>query len=411
METMPPEVLCEIFRLLCDKPISLHVPDNDSSCSDKFPWAIGQVCKRWREEFLSYLHLWTSLSLRYRPTDIVGVDLQHEMNRRTLICLERSKQLPLTITVCIPYGSSIEKIPRTTWKLLLSCSERWERADLALSHEPLLLDILRCKMPIVKSLRLRLVSFYSSHLRLYHPVPCLTELNLFAWFGELVLPWSQLKKVEISPTAELHFIGGKKLETILSQLQNVEELRIGSFDVLPMNDDRDQCPIQLASLRLLAVPICPFQILPRIEAPLLEHLWVDMGPMYTSTGFTKELSFFIRRSSCHIRQLTLHYCEYHLLPDLMKLLSSIEELCIRTTVDELGSFFVKHVTEMNDGVCLPNLRELEVTCCRGRDDDEKLMAAMSRILEMRSAESRLISVRREEMPLEPTRVRIFMSFK
>jgi hypothetical protein len=78
-------------------------------------------------------------------------------------------------------------------------------------------------MPIIKSLRLHSVLFYSS---LYHPftsAPCLTELNLLG-FGELALPLSQLAKV---------LRDSKKLKTNLSQLQNVEELRMGQIDVLP----------------------------------------------------------------------------------------------------------------------------------------------------------------------------------
>ena len=74
------------------------------------------------------------------------------------------------------------------------------------------------------------------------------------------------------------------------------------------------------------------------------------------------------------------------------------------------AFFAEHITQMNDGVCLPNLRELEVTCYRGRDDDETLMTAVSRLLKTRSEESRLMSVRCEEVPFEPTRVRMSMSF-
>ena len=127
--------------------------------------------------------------------------------------------------------------------------------------------------------------------------------------------------------------------------------------------------------------------------------------------FTQELSSFIRRSSCHIRRLTLHDHVCELLPRLMTLLSSIEELCIKTTVAGDGSFLIKHITWMNDGVCLPNLRELEVTCIRGLHNDKMLMAAISDLLETRSEESRLISVTREYVPLEPLMVRISMSFK
>ena len=414
-ETIPSEILCEIFQFLCDEPISLHVLDN-SSCFGEFPWAVGQVCKRWRDEFLSYPHLWTSLSLRHYPTDILGVDRLHEMSRRTLLYLERSERLPLTITV---HTASIETFPRTTWKLLLSCSGRWERANLTLSHETPLLDLLRCNLPIVKSLKLHAVLTYSSYLllMLYNPftsAPRLTEVDLLGRFVGLAFPWSQLTKVKISFLDHGVPLRCTMLEAILSQLQNVEEIRVGNVNV--KNDLPDNRPfhVRLASLRLLAVPTYPFEILRRIEAPSLEHLWVDWPFVYKqhySLGFTEELSFFIRRSSCHIRRLTLQVGECRLLLSIMKILPSVEELCINTMIFGSGTFFAEHITQMNDGVCLPNLRKLEVRCLRGRCDDDELMATTSQLLEMRSEQSRLISVSREDVPLQPTMVRLSMLFK
>ena len=421
-KTIPSEILCEIFQLLCSKPISLHVLDN-SSCSGEFPWAVGQVCKRWREVFLSYPHLWTSLYLRHHSTDIVGVDRLHEMTRRTLLYLERSKRLPLTIAVhsTTPYeevSESIENFPRTMWKLLLSCSGRWERADLALSHEPPLLDLLRCKMPIVKSLKLHVeLMIYSSYLELYNPftsAPRLTEVDLLGWFGGSAFPWSQLTKVKIS-LIDGEPLRCRKLEMILSHLQNVEELRMSKIEVRPIDLHNNRpSHFQLASLRMLEVSIYSREILGRIKAPSLEHLWVDWCSIYQeqdySLVFTEELSFFIRRSSCHIRRLTLEKYVSQLFPRLLRLLSSLEALCIKTMDFGHGSFLAEHFTHMNDGVCLPNLRELEVTCLRGRDD-EKLMTTASRLLETQSEQSRLVSVSREDVPLQPTSVRISMSFK
>ena len=411
------EILCEIFRLLCHKPISLHVLDNSSRFSE-FPWAIGQVCKRWRAVFLSYPRLWTSLSLQYHPADIFGVDRLHEMSRRTLLYLERSNQLPLTITVGTIYegtSNSIENFPRTTWKLLLSCSERWESADLALSHEPPLLDLLRCKMPIVKSLKFQAKTIYDENFQSCHPfntaAPLLVRLDLSGWLRGWEFPWSQLTKVDI-PVTNRDIIHNNKLETVLSQLQNVEELRLCSVYVWRTRDkpERSSPPIRLPSLRLLAVTVYTHEILTWLEAPLLEDFWVcGTKDRYCSLTFTEELSSFIRRSSCHIRRLTLFHGDRQLLPNLMKLVSSAEVLEIKMTVRGRGSFLAKHITRMNDGVHLLNLRELKMTCRRGRDDDEELMTAMSRLLEMRNEKSRLISVRRKEMT--PKRSRIYLSFK
>ena len=408
------EILCEIFRLLCHKPISLHVLDN-SSRFGQFPWAVGQVCKRWRAVFLSYPRLWTSLSLRYHPTDILGVDRLHEMSRRTLLYLERSNQLPLTITV---YNSaheetsnSIESFPRTTWKLLLSCSGRWEKVYLVLCHEPPLLDLLRCEMPIVKSLKLHTHISYDSHFQFCHPfnttAPRLVKLHLSGWLEKWVFPWSQLTKVQMPvANSDLHV---ERLEIVLSQLQNVEELRMSRVAVLSARPKSSSSPIRLPSLRVLAVSVYIHEILALLEAPLLEDLWVEgrpVGRQHCSLTFTEELSLSIHRSSCHIRKLTLQNGERQLLPNLMKLVSGVEVLCIKMTISGRGSFLAEHITQMDNGVYLPNLRELKMSCLLGEDDDEKIMTAMSR-----NEKSRLISVRREDVSLMSKRVRMFMSFK
>jgi len=296
---------------------------------------------------------------------------------------------------------------------LLSCSERWERADLILfRHEPLILDLFRCKMPIIKSLRL----CADSEFDIYHPFnapPLLTELDLLGCFRGWAFPWSQLTKLKLS-LRHGETIEGEKLETILSQLQNVEEVHVYLQDPFALHMTNEYS-IRLASLRLLASQRYPLQILERIEAPLLEHLSLEWRLFYPeqdySSDFTEALSSFIRRSSCHIRRLTLHNYVCELPPRLMMLLSSVEELCINlTTTFRRGSLLVKYITQINDSVHLPNLRRLEVTCLRGQDDDEKLMTATTRLLETRSEESRLISVRRECVPFKWIMVRISMSF-
>ena len=406
-----------LFRFLRDKSISLHVLNNNS-CFGEFPWAVGQVCKRWREVFLSYPRLWTSLSLRYHSTDIYGVDRLHEMSRRTLLYLERSKQLPLAITVCTTYGNpsnSIENFPRTTWKLLLSCSERWERANLLLSHEPPLLDLLGCEMPIIKSLKFEVIGMRDQDFPLCHPftaAPRLVNLRIFGWLRGWTFPWSQLTKVQI-PIAIQDIINNQTLETVLSQLKNVEELRTSSVCVLRTRNklDRSSPPIRLPFLRLLSVSVYIQEMLTWLEAPSLEDLWViGSKEPYCTLTFTEELSSFIRRSSCHIRRLALHDGERQLLPNVTKLLPSVEVLRIRMRMGRRGSFLAKHITQMNDGVYLPNLQQLKVTCRRGQDDADMLMTAMSGLLETRNEQSRLISVRRGGRS-ELRKAQMFMSFK
>ena len=122
---IPAEILSEIFHLLCDEPMALEELKN-SSCFDDFPWAVGQVCWRWRTAFLSHPPLWTSLSLR-NPFLNPSAAYIAEMNRRSAIYLKRSGQLPLALTIGLS-GDDVIAI----WKLLLSCSNRWRKADIRL---------------------------------------------------------------------------------------------------------------------------------------------------------------------------------------------------------------------------------------------------------------------------------------
>ena len=123
------------------------------------------------------------------------------------------------------------------------------------------------------------------YFELCHPftvAPRLVELDLPDWLGGWVFPWSQLTKVNI-PVTDEGFVHSKKFEAIVSQLQTVEELRVGQIAFWPTTDIRDKCsssPIRLAPLRLLEVPIYPPERLTRLEAPLLEHLWVDRCATY-----------------------------------------------------------------------------------------------------------------------------------
>ncbi len=60
---IPIELLSDIFRHLCKKPIALQWPRVDSEDVKSFPWAAGQVCKHLRRAFLTYPPLWVSYSL------------------------------------------------------------------------------------------------------------------------------------------------------------------------------------------------------------------------------------------------------------------------------------------------------------------------------------------------------------
>ena len=174
---IPAEILSEIFHLLCDEPIALEQLEN-SSCFHDFPWAVGQVCGRWRTAFLSHPPLWTSFSL-CNPFPDPSAAYFAEMNRRSAIYLKRSGQLPLALIIAIDTDTSI----LTTWKMLVSCSNRWRNAGILVPSTGTIIGdaLLECRgrFPILESLTICKPGYkYTGCHDIFEIAPHLTELNL-----------------------------------------------------------------------------------------------------------------------------------------------------------------------------------------------------------------------------------------
>ena len=368
-EETPIEILCEIFGLLCEESIAIHVLDKRSRFNG-FPWAAGQVCRRWREAFLSYPRLWTSLSLKYTYIWCYDADPHGfaEMNRRTILYLERSGQLPLTITVYIlahMRTAKIKHFPRAVWKSLLSCSDRWKKAQVVLGNEPgMVNDLLECRNQISK---LESMDLYIDPIiteckpqdSAFVVAPRLTELKLLP-HSRWVFPWSQLKKLHIEID---------NAEAILSQVQNVEELWITHCVRLTLPNFNPSSAIRLPHLRFFEVPVvCYHRIFDWFEMPLLEHLCVydRMKSFHFPEQWKAEIASSINRSACRIRCLTLKFCRGEVVHDITETLAaSIERLCIKHPFRKTVPPLIQLIADSN-GVYLPNLQELEVICCPGQ---------------------------------------------
>jgi hypothetical protein len=312
---IPAEILSDIvFRLLCDEPIALENLKN-SSCFHDFPWAVGQVCGRWRTAFLSHRDLWTSLSLRNPLPDHSAAYLA-EMNRRSAIYLERSGQLPLTIAIS-PKGSII-----TTWKLLLSCSNRWRKADIILLPSAgVIVSLLerRGRMPILESLTI--YKSGSEHHDTFEIAPRLTELNLELYEGcigtWIRFPWAQLTKLGLTLShTSLGFVTSNELRAFQLQLQNVEDLQLTNPNLyIPFAGLTGMFPpVRLTRLRSLELSVgLGSVVFSWFDPPFLERLWLDSqyltGDIFAELdAFREGISSLIDRSSCCIRQLTLEWC-------------------------------------------------------------------------------------------------------
>ena len=361
--TIPTEVLSDIFHLLCDAPIALHDLKNDSHFHE-FPWAVGQVSRRWRGAFLYDTRLWTSFALE---PGTFSADYFVEMNRRVTIYLERSGQQPLTIDVAMPC-SSPKTFPKTIWEMLLSCLKRWKKADLILVYGGALDQLLRCKeyMSSLESLTmcipdLRAVENYN----IFQVAPHLTELGLAhpGYTSKWQFPWAQLTKLNLEVFCEEfndHY--SNNLWGVLFQLKNIEELHI----MATFGGARAPSPLPVACLpclRLLEISLVSAMIFSWFTAPLLEHLHIhgcaNLAYDHDDQPYERELTSLIQRSSCHIRRLVLENCGTKEMRIMMKALAGVKELSITNYPGP--PIIIQDITGLDNCIYLPKLQVLEVT--------------------------------------------------
>ncbi|KAF8347422.1 hypothetical protein F5887DRAFT_31009 [Amanita rubescens] len=408
--TIPTEVLCDIFHLLCDAPIALHDLKNESHFHE-FPWAVGQVCRHWRGAFLSYTHLWTSFALK--PGTFNNPAYFVEMNRRATIYLERSGEQPLTIVVSM-LCSDTKKFPKTVWGMLLSCLKRWKKADLVLGYGSALDELLRCRgyMSSLESLKMSIPDedfIVLKHYNAFQVTPHLTELDLVCpeYAATWQFPWAQLTKLKLAAYCEEfnEDLDNNILWGVLFQLKNIEELTI----ITPFNYDRWYPPslpiILLPCLRLLETTLAFAPIFSWFTAPLLEHLHIhghiEVGIPQHIEPYEREIVSLIQRSSCHIRRLAFEsYCSTEEMRVVMKALDSVEEL----SIDACPLIpIIQEITGLDDYIYLPKLQVLQVTR-NVWSHVEKIVASFSQLLEARGMGLPLAS--QDIVPLEKLVLRL-----
>ena len=386
-DEIPTEILQDIFHLLCDEPIALHDLNNESHFHE-FPWAAGQVCRRWRGAFLSHTLLWTSFALKPSSSHFA------EMNRRATLYLERSGQLPLTIDVSMPSSLGTQTFPRKVWGMLLSCLKRWKRANLKLEGEAtsqlVLGGLLDCRMSSLESLRMSIPR--SLALKYYYNVfqiaPHLTELDLThpGYVAAWKFPWSQLTKLKLEASWEEFDRDRNNLWEVLFRLENIEELHIITTFCHWKPCFRPPGIIRLPGLRLFEISLVFAMMFSWFTAPLLEHLHIHGWPgcaydlFHDDQPYKREITSLIQRSSCHIRRLVLDNCRTsEEMCIVMKALASVEELSI---IYPRRAFDV--IQDVTRCVYLPKMQVLQVrTHFIHESLVEKTVTAISRLLEAR----------------------------
>ena len=407
--TIPTEVLCDIFHLLCDAPIALHDLKNESHFHE-FPWAVGQVSRHWRQAFLSYTYLWTSFALKPGTFNVAHFV---EMNRRATIYLERSGQQPLTILMSMPC-SDTEKFPKSVWRMLLSCLERWKRANLELDHRLALNELLICRghMLSLESLRISIPdSLALNHYNAFQIAPHLIELDLAHpnYVATWQFPWAQLTKLRIEASYEefnSHY--SVNLWGVLFNLKNIQELHIiTTFGCVTLPSPLPIIP--LPSLWHLEISLAFGMMFSWFTAPLLENLHIHGCKPYCSyhhEPYERELASLIQRSSCHIRRLALQKCREEEMRIMIKVLTNVQEVFI-SYIHSPEFALIQDIAGLDGPIYLPKLQVLRLTCgLTGNHRVENIVTEFSRLLEARGKGLSLAS-HNIIVPLEKFVLRLF----
>ncbi|KAF8337175.1 hypothetical protein F5887DRAFT_1244662 [Amanita rubescens] len=383
---VPAEILCEVFQLL-HAPIHLGALDNSSGTAQDFPWAVGQVCRRWRDVFISHPPLWTSLALHW---DDFGRSREAaymaETNRRTAIYVERSGQLPLTISISLS-GTR----PSQTMKTLVSCSKRWKSLDICIDAGSQM-ELLECEgnLPNLTTLIIR-GNVASNLSRIFEVTPRLTYLDVSGRIGQIAFPWAQLTRFRISVCWEDYCRYGNELWQVLLQLQNVETLELLGVPNFPSSGvTLPKVSAHLPRLLLLETRFGFFEVFSQFIAPSLEHLRIDdhhnCHNAYVTHRHWNGVLSLINRSSCHVRRLTLLQGTSRTAP-VLEALADVEELIIEYPANIFPTF-LRYVAWFNGDIYLPKLRVLKMKYCPAHNIKE-LVATMSQFLELRDNGSRM----------------------
>ncbi|KAF7319360.1 F-box domain-containing protein [Mycena chlorophos] len=205
---LPVEVLILLFSFVVPPPHPVWVPTAETTNGAV---RLSHVCACWRGLVFADSTMWTTLSIRnlsghspfYTPT----LSLQRRITRAKHY-LQRSRHQPLGVSA---YHSSVEE---PLLKVFMEESERWKFLALRLVGPTLaLLDCVAGRVPLLASLTImqsdsnrdasQLVSGFAN-------APLLRRVSItvsaaHVWPARIILPWTQLTSLTLSPISIITF--------------------------------------------------------------------------------------------------------------------------------------------------------------------------------------------------------------
>ncbi|KAI5900706.1 uncharacterized protein SCHCODRAFT_02695869 [Schizophyllum commune H4-8] len=306
---LPQEILSEIMEWACGDDVDLSAP----LCA---PLALAAVCKTWRAIALACPKLWTTWSTP-DDEDLLG-SVWPETSKLSMIIprleifLARSGNLPLVQPIKYEHQSYLLK-PPNAWFLdvLLHHTQRWQHLQIINSsfsvQHPQDFAVLKGK-PVPP---LHALSGDARHLQLavdsgvFRDFPRLRVVMLLDPNHTQIipgLPWNQIQILAMNEVTIMYVL------EILRQCPNLRTigLKVETQGHAPIGDGVVNLP-NLVNIRLDTNATNSYDTLAHITAPALHNFTFRWeGHHQSNSTLSDSLPAFLSRSSCALRNLTLH---------------------------------------------------------------------------------------------------------
>ncbi|KAF9484437.1 hypothetical protein BDN70DRAFT_872449 [Pholiota conissans] len=290
---LPTELIVEIF--LC--------------CHSKFqnpkrnvvPWALSQVCHRWRIIALNMSTLWNDL-----PPMRLGALEKTQLKRQIALIstlLGRSGDSGLTFYLAKNISPTLDD---AVVAMLFEHSERWMNISLSISEDVCThFSKVKGRLSSLRSLNLLLTRTGHLHVDMFEVAPNLREVTLgsLTWPGIIKLPWSQLTSFTEDASRTDHIVAVFKFAAdSLRKLNFITDQSWALFD-----ESAVIRPTTLPNLTCLALQT-PFEtglrtLLDSLTVPALQELVLKI---FTRQPLADDALNLINRSECILQKLVIH---------------------------------------------------------------------------------------------------------
>ncbi|TFK36214.1 hypothetical protein BDQ12DRAFT_253643 [Crucibulum laeve] len=318
---LPKDILSRIFKFYRPELVFFDPSPTEND------FVIRQICSHWRSVVVGCNELWADFVIDFKgamdrleePDPSLLVD---QANRLLNVCIVRSGDHPIRFGLFMP--TSIVGYASDLLAQLWAVTDRWKLVSLNMdvrqfaSHAPK-----HYELPILHEVVIAdREADYRPDLKLFSSAPKLTRLELdFRRPKQLGLPWSQITYLSwCTPLLN----AGDYIDA-LQRMPNLEEMELANKELESTVSGQSVRLPRLRTLKIDAGGRSFKNVMQAIEAPALTtlHIYPVLASEYDDTLSAKPVVAFIRRSGCHLKELSLKRFEP---PGVMQILEMTPDL-------------------------------------------------------------------------------------